>query len=267
MSFVSTLPIPPVELPPVLLSTVPSMPPTLPPGTALATAVVAGALLVAGRPSSRHRLTSLSMTTTDVSAEAERVGTIAIAVGVLASALVAGFVAGVVPGVLCGGVAAGVGAVVLRRRKAQPDDETVLAERWELLAVCLAAGLPVASAVGAAAEPLAGSAGRRLRRVAGLLELGADASDAWSTVEDVPALSAFARAAGRSAGTGAALAQVASTEAARLRSALVDAAHARAHRAAVLITGPLALCFLPAFLVLGVAPVVIGLADRTFAQW
>jgi hypothetical protein len=35
----------------------------------------------------------------------------------------------------------------------------------------------------------------------------------------------------------------------------------------VLITGPLGLCFLPAFLVLGVAPVVIGLATAALDQW
>ena len=35
---------------------------------------------------------------------------------------------------------------------------------------------------------------------------------------------------------------------------------------AALITGPLGLCFLPAFLVLGIAPVVIGLAREALAQ-
>ena len=32
-------------------------------------------------------------------------------------------------------------------------------------------------------------------------------------------------------------------------------------RAAVLVAGPLGLCFLPAFVCLGVLPVVVGLAD------
>jgi pilus assembly protein TadC len=38
-------------------------------------------------------------------------------------------------------------------------------------------------------------------------------------------------------------------------------ATARARRAAVMVTAPLGLCFLPAFLAMGVLPVVIGLAD------
>jgi pilus assembly protein TadC len=46
-----------------------------------------------------------------------------------------------------------------------------------------------------------------------------------------------------------------------------EAAEARAQRAGVLIAAPLGLCFLPAFLVLGVVPVVIGLAGEVLPQW
>ena len=65
----------------------------------------------------------------------------------------------------------------------------------------------------------------------------------------------------------AALARSARAEATRLRAALVDTAEARAQRTAVLITAPLGLCFLPAFLVLGIAPVVIGLAADALSWW
>ena len=44
-----------------------------------------------------------------------------------------------------------------------------------------------------------------------------------------------------------------------------DDAHARAERAGVLVSGPLGLCFLPAFVCLGIVPVVIGLAGTTLA--
>jgi hypothetical protein len=172
-------------------------------------------------------------------------------------------------------VASGLAALLvvgLRRMLAVSAEERTengaeLASCWELLAACLEAGLPVAGAVLATATPLTGAAGSGMRRVAGLLELGADPVDAWRTVEHRQALAAFARAAARSAGTGAALARVARTECARLRAGLTDAAQARAQRAAVLITGPLGLCFLPAFLVLGIAPVVIGLAGEALARW
>jgi hypothetical protein len=106
-----------------------------------------------------------------------------------------------------------------------------------------------------------------LRRVAGLLELGADPAEAWRVAQDHPTAAAFARTAARSAATGAALARTARAESTRTREALTDIAEARAQRAGVLIAAPLGLCFLPAFLVLGVAPVVVGLAGEVLPRW
>jgi Flp pilus assembly protein TadB len=152
-------------------------------------------------------------------------------------------------------------------RRRSRDDPADVAAAWEQLAVCLEAGLPVAAAVAAAAATLPGLTGGALGRVAGLLELGADPTQAWNSVEDVPNVATFARAAGRSAGTGAALARAARTEGSRVRADLADGAEARAQRAGVLVAGPLGLCFLPAFLVLGVVPVVVGLATEVLQQW
>ncbi len=178
-------------------------------------------------------------------------------------------VGGPVAGLACGLAAAGAGfgAGRLARRGDDRTGDTALAAAWELLDVGLRAGMPVADAVAAAAAPVPGSAGAALRRVAGLLELGAPATEAWESAAGVPELGVLARAAGRSAGTGAALAQVAAAECVRLRAELVDVAQARAQRAGVLVTGPLGLCFLPSFLVLGIAPVVIGLAGDVLARW
>jgi len=164
----------------------------------------------------------------------------------------------------------GLGLVVPRlwaRPRRPADDPADLSAAWAQLAVCLDIGLPVAAAVTAAAEPLEGGAGVELRRVAGLLELGADPAEAWHAARGSPALAAFARAAGRSAGTGAALARSARAESTRLQAAVTDAGEARAQRAAVLIAAPLGLCFLPAFIVLGIAPVVVGLAQKTVSWW
>jgi hypothetical protein len=188
------------------------------------------------------------------------------AVGAVGWAL-GGAAAGLVVTGLAGAAAVGLRRGLTGRAGERTEDGPELAGCWELLAACLEAGLPVAGAVLATATPLTGAAGQGMRRVAGLLELGADPVDAWRTVEHRHALAAFARAAARSAGTGAALARVARTECGRLRAGLTDAAQARAQRAAVLITGPLGLCFLPAFLVLGIAPVVIGLAGEALARW
>ncbi|NUR42549.1 MAG: hypothetical protein HOV73_20935, partial [Streptomyces sp.] len=48
--------------------------------------------------------------------------------------------------------------------------------------------------------------------------------------------------------------------AAEARADWARTATARARRAAVLVTAPVGLCFLPAFIAVGVLPVVIGLA-------
>ena len=71
---------------------------------------------------------------------------------------------------------------------------------------------------------------------------------------------ALLRLARRSAASGAALAQGVAELAAQSRHDAADSAGADAERASVLIAGPLGLCYLPAFLCLGIVPVVAGLA-------
>jgi Flp pilus assembly protein TadB len=232
--------------------------------------LTAAALLSPGRPG-RDRWRELTTAAPVPGGPLPALRVVWVIVGSCAVGVVGWAFGGVVSGAVAAGVAALVGTGARRALARHPAESAEggaeLAGCWELLAACLEAGLPVAGAVLATATPLNGGAGRGLRRVAGLLELGGDPVDAWRTVEHRPALAAFARAAARSAGTGAALARVARTEAERLRAALTDTAQARAQRAAVLITGPLGLCFLPAFLVLGIAPVVIGLAGEALARW
>jgi hypothetical protein len=241
-------------------------------GQVVALALLATAMLVSGPRHGRHRLRALQAPPAAPATESPPVRPAWVAVGAAAAGALGWAAAGATAGLLLAAAAAGAG-VLATRRGGRPggalarEPDTDLAAGWELLAVCLEAGLPVALAVTAAAEPLRGVVGARLRRTAGLLELGADATDAWLAAEQLPALATFARAAGRSAGTGSALAQVARAEAERLRAGLLDTAQAKAQRAAVLITAPLGVCFLPAFLVLGIAPVVVGLAGEVLANW
>jgi Flp pilus assembly protein TadB len=238
----------------------------------LASSLASAALLVTGDRPGRARLRSLvgsggaGQRVEPPPLRRSWIVTGAVAAGVLGTVL-----AGLGAGVVLAGSAAVAGVVTARVAKARTGavraTASELAAGWELVAVGLEAGLPVALAVSSAAEPIVGGTGDRLRRVGGLLELGADPAQAWRDAEQDTDLATFARAASRSAATGAALAEVARAEADRLRSALTDAAQERAQRAAVLITGPLGLCFLPAFLALGIAPVVVGLAGEALAQW
>jgi Flp pilus assembly protein TadB len=181
------------------------------------------------------------------------------ALGVLVAAVVSG-PAGVVAGV---GVAAGSWWLSHRiGRGTQRVDALGLAATWDLLAACLRAGLPVPTAVAAIAGDLPAGAASALHRVADLLALGADPVAAWAPALDCPETAGLARGARRTTRSGTALAEVVAELATTVRDGAADAAEARAQRAGVLITAPLGLCFLPAFVCLGIVPVVVGLAGR-----
>lgn len=136
------------------------------------------------------------------------------------------------------------------------------AASWDLLAAALRAGLSVPAAIAVAVEGLPGEAARVLQATADLLALGAEPEQAWGPPADCPRTEALARAGRRAGRSGSALAAAVADLAEGLRARVGDAAEARAERAGVLITLPLGLCFLPAFLCLGVVPVVLGLAGR-----
>jgi pilus assembly protein TadC len=133
------------------------------------------------------------------------------------------------------------------------------AATWDLLAACLRAGLPVATAIRATQHPT-------LVEVAELLALGADPHQAWEPATRDPTTAQLATAAKRTARSGTALAGAVTELAKRVRADARDETEARAQKAAVLVAGPLALCFLPAFVCVGVLPVVLGLAARFFEQ-
>jgi pilus assembly protein TadC len=157
---------------------------------------------------------------------------------------------------------------LVRRAKArQRPDPLLLASTWDLLAACLRGGLPVSVAVLAISRHLSGAPSEALRRTAELAALGADPATAWEPALAEPVIAELARAARRSARSGIALAAVAEGMAAHARSSAADWAEAKAQRAAVAVAGPLGLCFLPAFLCLGVTPAVIGLAGRLTSTW
>nr|WP_254923847.1 MULTISPECIES: type II secretion system F family protein [unclassified Rhodococcus (in: high G+C Gram-positive bacteria)] len=145
---------------------------------------------------------------------------------------------------------------------APAPDPLAVATTFDLLAACLRSGLPVATAAAAAAHSAPISFGVALRKAADLLELGADATTAWDAVAQDPETEALARMARRSARAGSSMASAMTELAATQRTRAEDASAAAAERAGVLISGPLGLCFLPAFICLGIIPVVIGLAGN-----
>ncbi len=153
-------------------------------------------------------------------------------------------------------------------RRAGADVEPLaLAGAWELLAACLRAGMPVPVAVRAVAEGLGEPAGPALLRTAELLALGADYTQAWLPALECTVTARLAKTARRSGRSGIALAESLTRLATEVRADARQQSEVRAQRAGVLIAAPLGLCFLPAFLVIGVVPVLIGLAGGLMRQW
>ncbi|MDR7301715.1 type II secretion system F family protein [Haloactinomyces albus] len=151
---------------------------------------------------------------------------------------------------------------LLKRRAHGSTDPLRLASGWDLLAAGLRAGLPIPATVRAVAAEFTGGAEAALLEVAECLALGADPVSAWERAMRHPDTVELARSARRAARTGSGLAGVAEGIAAQARASMDEHAQARAQRAAVWVSAPLGLCFLPAFLCLGVAPVVVGMLDR-----
>ncbi|MGI8762271.1 MAG: type II secretion system F family protein [Jatrophihabitantaceae bacterium] len=147
-----------------------------------------------------------------------------------------------------------------RPARASPDSSLALV--LDLIAAGLRGGQPLAAAVLVAAPAASAAIDAELRRVGGLLRLGADPDEAWRVVAADGALAPVAAAARRSASSGIRLARGLEHLAADTRLALRSAAQARAHRAGVFAMAPLGLCFLPAFICLGVAPVVAGVVSE-----
>ena len=130
----------------------------------------------------------------------------------------------------------------------------------DLLASCLSAGAGPREAAEAVGESIAGPVGERLTRTAAEILLGSEPAEAWGRFGELPGAAPLARCLERAATTGAPAAEPVSRLADEMRAERTSAAVARAQRAGVLITAPVGFCFLPAFLAVGVAPVVIGLA-------
>ncbi|MFJ4666762.1 type II secretion system F family protein [Kitasatospora purpeofusca] len=196
-----------------------------------------------------------------------------------ATALGAGLGAAVFLGGTAGLVTGALLAVGLHRwlprarspaeRRAELDEARLLRQlplTAELLAACLGSAASPAAAVAAVGGSVGAPMGPRLLSTAAELALGAPPELCWHRLgEEYPPLAPLARCLVRTSLSGAPAATALAGLASGQRAEAVRAAHARVRRAGVLATAPLGLCFLPAFVLIGVVPVVVGLTTR-FSQ-
>ncbi|MFF4650945.1 type II secretion system F family protein [Streptomyces sp. NPDC001380] len=190
----------------------------------------------------------------------------------MAAGLCVALLVGGAAGVLAGAVAAFALQWGLRRlspRGADAPDprlEAQLPLTAELLAACLgASGIP-AEAAAAVSRAVGSPMRERLAAVAAGLRMGAEPSDCWGrAAADCPGLAPLGRCLSAADADGAPPVATLTRLAREQRAAAVRAAAVRTRRAGVLATAPLGVCFLPAFVLVGVVPVVAGLASAFLA--
>jgi Flp pilus assembly protein TadB len=176
----------------------------------------------------------------------------------VAAVVLVGGTAGVVLGLA---VAVGVRLVVPRLQGEQErrrDDQLARQAPLtvDLVAACLASGAPPDVAVEASARAVGAPTADLLLPAVAALRLGADPEGVWREIARVDGLAALARAFARSQQTGAALSDLLPRVADEVRAAARARADARIRTAAVRLTAPLGVALLPAFVLLGVVPVV-----------
>ncbi|MEP9362565.1 type II secretion system F family protein [Nocardioides sp. CN2-186] len=166
---------------------------------------------------------------------------------------VAGAVAGVAAWVLIG--RAEPAHVRARHDAVRRDLPHVVA----LFAATLRAGAAPSDGIALVCAALPGAAADRLAVVAARLSLGLDPVQVWSSLADDPQLGRLGRALARAQHSGAPV--VAAVE--RLGVELERAARAdteeRARAVGVKAAVPLGLCLLPAFVLIGIVPLVVAL--------
>lgn len=169
-----------------------------------------------------------------------------------------GVVVGIIVAVACDRMTSRLEPAADRERRARIAADLPIAV--DLLSACLRGGTSWSVAVESVSAALGGPLGAELAAVAARVRLGADPADAWQALAAEPALASLARTVARAADSGASLAPALRRLAQDHRRTARSAALARARSAGVRAVAPLGLCFLPAFVFLGIVPAIAGIA-------
>lgn len=145
------------------------------------------------------------------------------------------------------------------RKRLREETERELPETLALLAAALEAGSPLRQAVAAVASFSPPATARVLGQVDAQVSIGMVEQEAWQSLADDPVWGPVARDLATASQTGSAVVEVLREHATEARSRRHDARLVRARAMGVRSVLPLMTCFLPAFLLTGVVPVVAGL--------
>ena len=167
-----------------------------------------------------------------------------------------GLVAGAVAGIAVAVWLRRLEPASVRRRREAIDEALPLAV--DLLASCLAAGQAPAVALQQVTDVVDHPLRDELQEVATRLRLGADPIRVWRDVAAHPQLGSWGRTVLRAVDSGASVADAMAAHADDLRQASRSRVEARARAVGVRAALPLGVCLLPAFVLLGVVPLVAG---------
>lgn len=143
-----------------------------------------------------------------------------------------------------------------RKRRAQLEEELPLAVH--LLGACLRAGAAVGPALATVGASLPGAVAEEFAAIGARLDLGADPVEVWSEVAEGGPLAPLGQALLRSHSSGASVTTVVDRLCTDLRAERRSRTGARARTVEVRASVPLGVCLLPAFLLLGVVPMSVG---------
>ncbi|OYO16106.1 type II secretion protein F [Enemella evansiae] len=187
--------------------------------------------------------------------------------GAAAGIAVTGFLPGLWPvlvlPLVAAMVAVGLGRfespAVVRARQQRVRE---LPQLLELLAGCLAAGLPLRAATRIVAQEQPGPLGADLHRVLACLDVGGSEREAWALLAEDPCWRSVARDVGRAAESGSELGALLARHSERARQERAAQAQQRARTLGVRGAFPMAVCFLPAFVLIGMVPIVGSIVAR-----
>jgi pilus assembly protein TadC len=169
---------------------------------------------------------------------------------------IVGLVAAVVAGALCWRLTGRMEPPEVRRRRAR----TVAAVPHvvDLLAACLTAGLSPAAAVEQITDAVEPPVRDELAEISARLRLGVDPVTVWGDLARHPQLGGLGRTLVRAVESGASVADAMQRLADDLRRSSRADVESRARAVGVKAAVPLGVCLLPAFVLVGVVPLVAG---------
>ncbi|MGH8791027.1 MAG: type II secretion system F family protein [Stackebrandtia sp.] len=181
----------------------------------------------------------------------------AVGLGVLTAIAVGGVIGVVVGAATACAVHVAVGrAMPADVRRARERAASDLPFAVDVFATCLRSGAPASQAAAGAAAAVEPGLAEKFRRASRATALGVPPAEAFAELDDVPGASRLISAVAHSERTGASLADGMGLLVDELREDRRQAAEAAAQRAGVWMVLPLCLCFLPAFVLAGLVPVV-----------